>query len=1168
MTISQAQQPQARRPGVWASLGIALALVAGVGPAGVSAQNAPQPAGAGAGAGTAEEPDILGVDVILPVKWLPVKEALVTQKPGVNLSTWPSVLQAYNTREGISDPAVDELTDEGQTPPLPTYDLLSPGRNLIVQFENDSRPTAILPLYISTARGQVRESTGAFSTPAELWPGTGQVRRYPTDVWAKILHKYMLGEGASESPTLAFKTRGNDFERNRQTQERPLKGMKILRFPQTWENIWQREVEGVPIEERLERLALFDEAFRDRIQNLNFRDEWCSRAEQGAYARFYYDQHARKRDQLPGDASIYWQLADYYERNSNYDAKLSVMLDAVRNEVPEAERQRFHFVIGKELTERARLYQDAIPHLDSASIYVDARLLTVRCAIELGNHEQAFSAIESLVADLDGLDKGTVEEFDPLAPPVESSSEGSSEGSSAGTSEGASSNGAASGANTPGGADAAPPKKRIAFYKDAAGIPLQSPQGLRQQALLLQARANVAVGQRANAVVVAEKLLAQPDLADEVREEAVILIMSMAVETGFYQEVQRPFATVQRFTTLYAEARRERKPDEILMLDYDPRGAQAILLRLTGEALAAGGGKTVTISDQHLSIISYAAQLDPLSAEAYLVHGMLLEQESRNVNRFAEALARYLEGLTVKPDDHRLRYQAAVLYLRALSYDQAERFLEQVLSQRPDFYAAMNRMGDLRLAQAEAAEQAVADIVFSSEGVTPDQQQQLGELQRQLESALFEAARYYASSLEVQSRQPQLKTSLASLYTRIYDLFASRAAQGSGRGNQELLAIARSYMAKARALCEVVMGEVEAYGTRAVPRDRSSEPSFRVDNAPPVLAFAVYAHASYELGKTNPAGLVEGRSQMEDALRALTRLREIAGEERFFPNTEARKTFNASVEWEQARLMTARIEANLRQSLRVDDFQRAKNSAEDLGEGWGVVKGEQLDGSFQSKTMVANGTLTLGLDKALNDQLYRVSREAGIGTLASFKVDLAARGDETISRGIHMTRIEKDASKQEVLPEWVLVLGFDRGNELFWDVMGYESKSGNLTETSLLKGGRQYVDPREYNAASLSADSKVTLALSRFVPPDSKSAKVEYSAEVNGFRIALDIQGMLEDPNDRQSKSVVNVSSLNEPTSALRIGMFVQGNKDSSGSFKVTKAEWVTDPDLASNQKR
>ncbi|MCA8939439.1 MAG: hypothetical protein KDB07_06515, partial [Planctomycetes bacterium] len=511
-----------------------------------------------------------------------------------------------------------------------------PGRYLVIKIPSGTFEVQPVELWLD-ARGVRHDQAfaDAFTQNRITWPQSMSVRRYDTDKMVKALQRF---RGDSEA-FLRYQVKLRGVRRANEVRQVPMSEVKILRLPQTWENIWMREVASVPAQERVARVKEFDFGFRAVIENRDSELEYFSRPEQNAYALFYQSQFNYQRNAEPNNAAIYHELAAYHESRDNIDAKIGVYLDAVRHDFESEEKELFHLLIGEAMVKRLRLYQEAKAHLKSASSYAAANLLLVECHFALGENDQAVAAATALSPE--GIE-------------------------------------------------------RLALRESGDDM-----DQIQRRATLLKARAQVAQHQLDKAEASFKSELSDEGIAGD---EAATMLASLLIyrgESRDYGDAVRVINNRASFAKRIGEARLTPEAREKIELEYDPIGSRALTLLADAQvdgAVDARSSSRPQLKDINI-LLDYAAILDPLNPEPFLVHG-----KAREIHQlWADAEGAYLDGLQIDPLHAGLNYRLGVLYLRAERTDSAADAFRRALRREPRFTAAMNRLADLALLRGDEA---------------------------------------------------------------------------------------------------------------------------------------------------------------------------------------------------------------------------------------------------------------------------------------------------------------------------------------------------------------------------------------------------------------------------------------------------------------------------------
>lgn len=1046
-----------------------------------------------------------------------------------------------------ADPAVEwEFHDAtGLLRPDPRCNSIEPGKDWVIRLK-DGTMMAVRLIDILLPAGPDPASLNAFD-PRRMevrWPGgTGSVRRYDTGPAVTVL-KTCIGPGATvPNARIRFNRMDRGPVEARRVSERPCGEVEILRFPQTWENIWLAQVvDGIAVDQRLARVKAFDTAFKLRIENKAFKPEYFTIEEKSAYASFYQTQFSFIRDKTPANPDIYYELSGYHGQRDNVDAQLSVYLDAIQNEVPDEDRAYFHYLAGELLAKRLGMYGEALPHLTSAFAFAEARLLIVEAHHRRGEYAEAQDAADELVALI---------EADRTA--------------------------AASGGEV-----------QLSYAEDEPGYR----DGVRHRALLLKARALFVQNRFTEArAQITELLTAVPDTetgdptrvtpaqiqaliarAPTLHDEAKLLLASMYVfrvsvidtNTGRTIDLLRAAAAELAANSKWGTYIREsvKESPDLSVLPYDPLGCQAVCLWVEATTTVSGQ----TLPADRIRALNYAMMLDPLSPEPYLVRGKLAERAGQTTlvgiggaaaYNLYEARASYEAGLAVVPQDFRLNYSLGALFQREGDLAAAERHLMAALESQPDYYPAMNRMAEIKLAYTEGAEANLLGLF--AQPASEETTLQITAAANRILRGLREAAGYFGSSLEVMPRQHAVRSNLGGLYARLAAYYDNRALVTVYDRD-----LARSYLLTAlRHSSDVVAiirnrDQKTQSGTAPTPE--------RYDEVPPVSAFTVMASAAYQLGiRTSPFDKV----LVEESIRALEDHRVLSLEPASFGgNVAAMNAYqtSASAVWAAGALRD--LKARQRQKQRVEDFEGLDfTSIDQLGNGWSVLRPDNADEGTGGVIKTAEGKLTIGTERQVEAGFVtRVSREESFSSLRSFTASIPRLGRSGAARGIHFTKARKSEDGGGVELMWSFLLGFDEENRLFWDIRQMDATNG--TESSVLPDGKRvYIDASEAGfrgQAAFPADIPVVLTIEREVPEENGGTVFYYAriGGIDGYRIPLDLSII----TNIDTRNLYDSSSDLSPEItdlALRIGFFVQADRGATGKMDVTDCLWVVDSNLA-----
>ncbi|MCK6439051.1 MAG: hypothetical protein L6Q71_02480, partial [Planctomycetes bacterium] len=406
-----------------------------------------------------------------------------------------------------------------------------------------------------------------------------------------------------------------------------------------------------------------------------------------------------------------------------------------------------------------------------------------------------------------------------------------------------------------------------------------------------------------------------------------------------------------------------------------------------------------------------------------------------------------------------------------------------------------------------------------------------------LSRSIREASAHYSASLDVNPSQPAVTVRLAGLYVQL-----------AGLTNDGALVL--SYLHRARELSQRGMQDAEEFGM--TPRPAGSAQSARLAaSAPPMEAFTIYAYASYEIGKRESKAAL-----LEEARRALERVRTVGQDPRYFGDGEAMKAFKDSESFRWAMETLSAIAANERQVRKRDTFERT-GTAHNLGNRWQLFP-QGADQGFVDATRVEGGALVAAVRNQQEDmRVSRLGLREKFASVASVRVVIPALGDSSATRGVHLTRLADAEGGFTGAFDWSLMVGFDAENNLVWEVRAESEK----TERSLMRDGKPVIiDPRQYGGDKLKAGDRVELTIDRFVPEPNGST-IRYEIELNGYRISINLLNAL---GNEEREPLDNANYVAEDgEGVMAIGFYVYGATGATGELKVDECEWVLDSNLA-----
>lgn len=290
-----------------------------------------------------------------------------------------------------------------------------PRRYLVIQVEGANREWEVRPVRITDRTGGnlPGASDADFALKAERWPRTGLDKRYNVSLWRTAFERFMKQE-TPEGFRFYFyalnprqpRIEGAGVlnlvdERRRMYWVAPQK-VTIRGYPQTWVDIFEGYVNQFSGEERQKAVTDWEAAHRDIIANVDDLPEGFTPEERNEFAQFYQSQFVYIRDRNPKLASIYDELANFHRSRNNLDAELSTYLSALRSGVESPDRERFCLAAGRIYVQRLQLHEAAIPYLEQARNFSEARWLLAKCHIDLRRFADARREITELVGLLGG----------------------------------------------------------------------------------------------------------------------------------------------------------------------------------------------------------------------------------------------------------------------------------------------------------------------------------------------------------------------------------------------------------------------------------------------------------------------------------------------------------------------------------------------------------------------------------------------------------------------------------------------------------------------------------------------------------------------------------------------------------------------------------------------
>lgn len=290
-----------------------------------------------------------------------------------------------------------------------------PRRYLTIQVEGSNRTWDVRPHRITDRTGGNLRfgSEGDFAVRVERWERTGLPRRYDVSLWRRAFNEWLKPDAPDGSrfyfyaiepriPRVEQAGVVNVVDDRRRLYWVPPQRVSIVSYPMTWVDVFEAYVNQFSGEERQAAVNAWEERHRDSIRNAENSEQGFTPEERNEFARFYEQQFVYIRDRNPKLASIYDELAAFHRERYNLDAELSTYLGALRAGVESPDRERFALAVGRSFVNRLNLYAPALPYLEAARVYSEARWLLARCMIELSRHDDARRELIELVELLKG----------------------------------------------------------------------------------------------------------------------------------------------------------------------------------------------------------------------------------------------------------------------------------------------------------------------------------------------------------------------------------------------------------------------------------------------------------------------------------------------------------------------------------------------------------------------------------------------------------------------------------------------------------------------------------------------------------------------------------------------------------------------------------------------
>ncbi len=533
--------------------------------------------------------------------------------------------------------------------PLPDATLEKPRTNLVIRVQGATRDWEVMPLAIKKGGTTIASTANDFRLERDKWERTGAPKRYRLDKWRKVFNDFTDTAPQAQGAFFEFQARAprtptlagvvEERTSGRSTYFRvPCDKVKVLGYPQTWVNIYEDYVGQFEGDQRRLAVKAWEEANRSLIENADQVASGFSAEERNDFAEFYQKQFVYVRDRNPQLASIYQELAEYHRQRGNLDAELSTYLDGIENKVPSPQMEEFNLNVGRIFVTRLLLHRQALPYLQAARAFSEARVLAARCHIELGELDQAREMLKSLLA---------------------------------------------------------------AIAASAADLVLElTPENETGRANLLLARVEFSEANYAAAEATI-KLIPQASASWQEGQLLFAAMLTQRGLRDDFQKVKETLdplpkmAEAKRLTST-------KSTDPNLIYPYDPAMCEALVLYAQTDAqfrqpIETGDKPPVKPSDAVLRMLEVAKATDPLSAEPYLAEGRLKQR----LGDFPGALEAYMAGLVIDPGNVRLNYAVAALRYKAGVVSEAKDLASRCLRQNPKFHPALVLLGEIALSDLD-----------------------------------------------------------------------------------------------------------------------------------------------------------------------------------------------------------------------------------------------------------------------------------------------------------------------------------------------------------------------------------------------------------------------------------------------------------------------------------
>lgn len=962
----------------------------------------------------------------------------------------------------------------------------TPRRYLEIQVSGANGVWKVRPFRMVTRSGAVLDGASEkdFASRPERWPRTGLPKRYRVDAWRKAMVQY-TGATAPEGGRFFFYAVDpgipraddgvvNEVDKRRRLYWIALSSFTPVAYPQTWIDIFEGYVEGKSGEERRLAVKEWEAAHRDIIRNDSQSDDGLSPEEQNEFAQFYQAQFVYIRDRNPTQAAIYDELVSFHRERGNLDAELSVYMSALRCDVPSPDRERFALEIGRIFVNRLGLLTEAREYLGIASHYSEARRLDAHCLVELGRLNDAKAVVEGWIADLSGATDESEESEGPEVPEEPDDDAASS----------------------------------LAFAVET------STEEDTGRAWLAMAEIEFRLRNFGSANDALRKI----DSSTDSYAKGRLIYAAMLLSRGANDDLVKAREAIEGLP-LWADATDLLGQGDSAVWPLDPAMAKMLVIyvQLDNRFHEPPPENPINPPDDVLEMLNAAKILDPLSSEAYLAEGRLLQR----LGHFRRALDTYEAGLRVNPRSAMLNYKIAELQFRSGGRGAARTRLSICMSIDPQFYPALVMLGEIAQSEIDETRNELALRAAAGEDV---------DVAGVLVPRMKEASAYLSSALAIRSDLHDVKLMLATLYTRLGDL--SRFTVSDTEDAEE---VRKAYLSRSRNLALELVERAREFAEDA--DNRPKRPSLRdVAQAPKLEAYNVLAYAMYALGDIKGAQAV-----LEEHVT-------VARDTKFFVTSRARTEYAKSGDVAWAENWLRKIRANERKYFEVLEFDEDSKDGY-FGE-WVIPIVLKPDVSFSKNTRIKNGQLTLAVEQREGGVVSRIETERNNATLSEYEAFIPKLGDIDARRGIHFTKYSrKEGASNE--PKVSLMLGVDENLRVFWEVRTYSTNKD--TPEKLEASG--FIEPEKYGGLPLSPNGSLTIALRRQLASDS--SKVEFVAVINGYENVIPI----ENPKELTRKDFSTKSVL------LQCGAFLVVPEGVKAEYSIERVRFVYDSGLGGKKR-